>query len=687
MVPEDSPPVLQVENLSVTYRAGRGELVAVRDVSLTIGRGECFGLVGESGCGKSSVAWALVGFLGPNGVVSGGHIKFLGQELAGKSGRDMGQIRGGQIAMVYQDPMQALNPAMRIGDQLTETLIVHQALSHREARRHCVEMLDRVHMPDPTAVMRRYVHQLSGGQQQRVVLAMALLNRPSLLILDEPTTALDVTVEAVVLDLIDELRHTFDAAILFISHNLAVVARTCDRVAIMYAGELVEQGATRDLFKQPRHPYAQGLLGCLPTLGDRKSSNSLSPIPGRLPALGECEEGCRFAPRCEFVEPRCRDERPLLRQLEHHWVRCHLAEQIRPPTRSPKMAVPVAARQENLPILAAEKLKAYYGGARGLFDHFLARSHPRYVRAVDGVSFAVPQGKTLGIVGESGCGKSTLVKALIGLESTHGGKAQFKSFDLTQDLAKRDMSLIRDVQMVFQNPDSTLNPSHTVGYQIARALQRFRSVAPDRIHDRVIELLTAVQLDGSYGERFPGQLSGGEKQRVGIARAFASRPDLVLCDEPISSLDVSVQAAILNLLHQIQIRDRTTMILIAHDIRAVLYFCDLVAVMYLGQIMELGPAEAIATPPFHPYTQALLSAAPIADSDRQSKTVRLAGSIPNPSNPPSGCPFHTRCPRRTLLADAGKICQTQVPPWRQVTEDHQIFCHLPLETLSEYEAF
>ncbi|MBI1294042.1 dipeptide ABC transporter ATP-binding protein [bacterium] len=686
-------PVLKLDNLAVAYKVRGGEVEAVQEVSLEIYRGESFGVVGESGCGKSTVAWSIVNFLGANGYVKRGRIFFQGQDLVGKSSEELRRLRGDQIAMVYQDPMQALNPSMRLGDQLKEVLTVHRGIAAKEAHKRSIEMLERVYMPDAANVMTRFPHQISGGQQQRVVIAMALLNNPALLIMDEPTTALDVTVEAAVLDLIGDLRRDFDTAIMYISHNLGVVARVCNRVGVMYAGEMVERADVKEIFKNPRHPYTQGLIRCVPKLGADKASSLLYPIRGRVPAPDKRPAGCVFNPRCDYAEHRCLDERPALRQLQHtHAVRCHFAEEIDPTTWTPPedFAPPVltngaVANGSNVQeiILNVDGLEKHYPSSSGSLLNVFGLGEKRFVKAVNGVSFDVKRGKTLGIVGESGCGKSTLIKTIIGLERSSGGQAEFLGFDVTTDLASRSEKLIEELQMVFQNPDSTMNPSYTVGQQIGRPLRRFGKVKNhEEARTEVIRLLNSVRLDATYYDRLPRQLSGGEKQRVGIARALASRPDLVLCDEPVSALDVSVQAAVLNLLLEIQAEYGTTLLFIAHDLSVVRFFSDSVAVMYLGQIMEIGPAEAIYAPPYHPYTEALLSAVPIPDPQVKQQHIRLGGSVPSALNPPSGCPFHTRCPRRSLLPENGQICEVETPPWREMEDGHRIFCHIPLETLA-----
>ncbi|MCA9942207.1 MAG: ABC transporter ATP-binding protein [Ardenticatenaceae bacterium] len=683
--------VLKVEDVAVAYKVRGGEIEAVQNVSFDIRRGESFGIVGESGCGKSTMAWAIVNFLGSNGYVKRGSIKFQGQELVGKSGEELRQLRGDQIAMVFQDPMQALNPSMTLGNQMKEVLTVHRGISEQEAADRCVDMLERVYMPDAANVMKRYPHQISGGQQQRVVIAMALLNNPALLIMDEPTTALDVTVEAAVLDLIAELRRDFDTAIMYITHNLGVVARVCTRVGVMYAGEMVERAEIQQLFKEPQHPYTQGLIRCVPKLGADKAGSVLYPIRGRVPPPNNRPMGCMYSPRCDYAQDRCHDERPQLRLMENGTaVRCHFAEEIDPsqwiPTEDIKPAattVQTNGKEENL--IEVQNLKKYYEVQGSSLKDVLGLGEPRYVKAVENASFAVKKGKTLGVVGESGCGKSTLIKTLIGLEDSTSGDATFMGFDITGDLETRNEKLIQELQMVFQNPDSTMNPSYTVGQQIGRPMERFGTVPKDQIRREVIKLLEAMRLGENYYDRLPRQLSGGEKQRVGIARALASRPDLVLCDEPVSALDVSVQAALLNLLLEVQDEYKTTMIFIAHDLSVVRFFSDDVAVMYLGQIMEIGPAEAIYAPPYHPYTEALLSAVPIPDPTAKQKHIRLDGSVPSAINPPSGCRFHTRCPRREMLPDGGKICEQEIPPWRELDNGHRIFCHIQEETLRTFD--
>lgn len=702
-------PVISVKNLAISYETSRGDVPAVRNVTFDIYRGQTLGLVGESGCGKSTVAYGLVNYLGRNGKISGGDIVFQGQSLVGRSKEELRKLRGNNIGMVYQDPFTSLNPAMNVGEQMMEVLTVHQKISREEARDKCMKMLQRVYMPSPEQILSRYPHQISGGQQQRVVIAMALLNNPALLIMDEPTTALDVTIEAAVLDLIADLRRDFDTAILFISHNLGVVARVCERVGVMYAGELVELAMANEIFANPRHPYTQGLMRALPRLGVDKASSALHPIRGRVPAPDRLPPGCTFEPRCDYASEACRTNKQVFRALDipisntavveadsiaSHKVRCQFAEQIDPKAWVPAETLALYGRSDQFgkipeTVLDVDMLSTHYksGGASLLSAFGLGKRET--VKAVDGVSFKLPRGKSLGVVGESGSGKSTLVKTIIGLEGMTGGKAQFMSFSLEKSAQQRDLSLVKELQMVFQNPDATLNPAYSVGKQIERPLRRFGVVPSNQVRDEVIRLLREVKLDEHYYDRLPRQLSGGEKQRVGIARAFAGRPDLVLADEPVSALDVSVQAAVLNLLLGIQKDQGTTMIFIAHDLSVVRFFCDYIAVMYCGQIMEIGPADAIYSPPYHPYTESLLAAVPIPDPTVQQSHIRLDGAIPSPANPPSGCRFHTRCPRRGLVP--GDKCATTVPTWQTIrtsdddNESHRIFCHISAEELSKLE--
>lgn len=667
--------VLDIQNLQINYVSKRGTAHAVRDLSLTINKGETFGLVGESGCGKSTVALSIMRYLPKQARVKG-KILFQGQDLMQTDEEQLRHFRGNRIAMVYQDPQSSLNPVLNIGTQLTEVLYAHERMSQTEARNRVMAMLDRVHLPDPKGILERYPHQLSGGMQQRVVIAMALLLKPDLVVMDEPTTGLDVTVEAGVLDLLDDLRRDFNMAVLYISHNLGVVARICDRVGVMYAGELVEQADKESLFSQPHHPYTLGLLRCLPEKETRYTNQSLYSIPGRVPPLTALPQGCIFASRCALAESACTVHTPKLESVaEDHSVRCFRWQTVvEQPSRATFTTVPLAKveREAKKDLLQVKKLKIYFQQAMSMLG--IGKRAP--VQAVDGVSFELGSQRTLGIVGESGCGKSTIARGLAGLATITDGNVQFGDSDFTQPLEKRTHKALQQLQMVFQNPDSSLNPRHTIRQSLQRPLKLFKVVPPEQEEEHLIGLLKSVNLDESYLDRRPKQLSGGEKQRVAIARAFAGNPQLVLCDEPISSLDVSVQAAVLNLLQRLQRERKVALLFISHDLNVVRYLCDEVAVVYLGRICEIGAAEAIFNPPYHPYTEALVSAIATIDQT-ETKAIRLQGTVPSPANPPTGCRFHTRCPRKI-----GAICETHEPPARISEAGHTIYCHIPLEELT-----
>ncbi len=700
----ESVPVLEVRDLAISYQTRKKTVPAVRGVNFKVHQGETIGVVGESGCGKSTIAFGILDFLGANGRVVGGSIKFMGKEMVGRPKSELRRIRGNRISMVYQDPMQALNPSLTIGSQLAEVLTAHQKMRKDEAWDRCIAMLERVYMPDPGYVMTRYPHMISGGQQQRVIIAMALLNHPALLIMDEPTTALDVTVEAAVLELIEDLKKDFNTGIIFITHNLGVVARVSNRLCVMYAGEMVEEGPVEEIFENPAHPYTRGLLCCVPRMDDDLGGNRLWSIRGSVPNPAERSAGaCIFAPRCDWriegkgladkdLVKNCTRVHPELVEIStDHRSRCFLGrETLKLPWNEyarGKRVLPVHAPEgDSLStdiLLQAEDLKVYYKHQGRSLKEALGLGEKKWVKAVDKVSLKVIRGSTVGIVGESGCGKSTFVKGLIGLEPLTGGNAQLMGLDIGMPVKKRDLSLIRELQMVFQNPDSTLNPSYCIGKQIARPIKKFKTVPADKVREEVERLLHSVKLAAYYYDRYPRQLSGGEKQRVGIARALASRPSMVICDEPVSALDVSVQAAVLNLLNEIKEELGSTMIFIAHDLSVVRFISDFVAIMYLGQIVEFGPVASIYPPPYHPYTEALLSAVPIPDPKAKKVPISLSGDVPSAVTPPSGCYFHTRCPRRSLLPGDGRICEEKIPEFQQLENGHRIMCHIPADRLLE----
>ncbi|MCG8632640.1 MAG: ABC transporter ATP-binding protein [Desulfobacterales bacterium] len=698
-------PVLEVKDLAISYETRKRDVPAVRGVNFTVRQGETVGVVGESGCGKSTIAFGILDFLGTNGRVVGGSIKFMGKEMVGASKEELQEIRGNNISMVYQDPMQALNPSLTIGSQLAEVLTAHQDITRKDAWDKCIAMLERVYMPDAPNVMNRYPHMISGGQQQRVIIAMALLNNPSLLIMDEPTTALDVTVEAAVLELIEDLKKDFNTGIIFITHNLGVVAKVSDRLCVMYAGEMIEQGPIGDMFARPAHPYTRALLCCVPRIGDSLSNNRLWSIQGRVPHPAERDTGaCIFAPRCDWrAQGSCLEDMSLVKNClirhpelvsisEDHQSRCFLgAETLKVPwdeyaRGQRKKLVHIPEDDDELDtldrLLTVDNMRVWYKERNPSLAAMLGLAKKRHVKAVDDVSLRVIKGTTLGVVGESGCGKSTLVKGLIGLEKPTQGKAELVGLDITMPVKQRDLSMIRELQMVFQNPDSVLNPSYCIGKQIARPIKKFKTVPKNQVRQEVERLLRAVKLAAYYYNRYPRQLSGGEKQRVGIARALASQPSMVICDEPVSALDVSVQAAVLNLLNEIKEEMGSTMIFIAHDLSVVRFISDFIAVMYLGEIVEFGPVESIYPPPYHPYTEALLSSVPVPDPTARRRSIVLSGDVPSPMDRPPGCCFNTRCPRRSVLPDNGKICEEKIPGFQRMKNGHKIACHIPADQLT-----
>ncbi|WP_292413416.1 ABC transporter ATP-binding protein [Mesorhizobium sp.] len=659
---------LELRDLSVAYRVGGRNRAVLRNVNLTIGRGEAYGLVGESGCGKSTAALAVVRYLPRNGSITGGSIALDGQDVMKLDGEALRRARAESVSMVYQDPGKALNPSLRIGRQLTEIFEL-AGITGQAASDKANAMLNLVRISDPASVMQRYPHQLSGGMQQRVAIAMALANDPSMLILDEPTTGLDATVEAEVLDLIAQLRRELSASILFISHNLAVVSKMCDRVGVLYAGILVEEGSTKDVFNDPRHPYTVALLRCLPRGGQRKDQGRLDTIPGFLPGIGANIVGCAFADRCALATERCRSEPPPLYDLGGGRLsRCHYHDKAQSLPRATPAEIPAAAAKPAPPVLQVEGLNKTYA------------SHGRPLRAVKDVSVSLRPGETLGLVGESGSGKTTFARLLLGLvPPDEGGSIELEGKQLAPRLASRSEDQVKAVQIVFQNPDSALNRSHSIRHILSRALKRLGGLTGKTLDTRLEELVRSVRLTDRHLAVKPRQLSGGLKQRVAIARAFAGDPRIVVCDEPTSALDVSVQAAILNLLADLQSKQDVSYIFISHDLGVVRYLSDKIAVLYLGRIMEFGQSEAVFSGPHHPYTEALLSAVPKLDRT-ESARIRLDGEIPSAANPPTGCVFHTRCPRKI-----GAICETQEPELAEAEPGHTIRCHIPFAELARLQ--
>ena len=677
-------PILEIENLSISFFTRLREIPAVMDFSLAIQPGEAVGLVGESGCGKSTVALGIMQDLGVNGKIVDGSIKFKGQDLGKLSPEVLRDIRGNEIAMIYQEPMASLNPAMKIANQLMEVPMIHEGISKDEAYKIALEVVNDVKLPDPERILKSFPHQLSGGQQQRIVIAMALMSKPSLLILDEPTTALDVTVEAAVVDLVKDLGKKYGTSMLFISHNLGLVLETCDRICVMYSGEAVETGSIKDVFNQMQHPYTQALFQSIPLPGADKNARPLVAIPGNFPLPHERPQGCNFGPRCTYFEAgRCDTQNIEMAEIEktdRHATRCLKYGEI-DWMASLSKAETIDSAEPGDVILKIDNLKKYYEvAANALFG---SSGSKKVVKANETLSFDAREGETLAIVGESGCGKSTLAKVLMGLETATDGTVLLdnKSIGATP-IESRSTKTVADIQMVFQNPFDTLNPSMAVGRQIIRALEIFQFGKCDKDRsERMLELLDLVKLPRAFAERMPRQLSGGQKQRVGIARAFAGGARIVVADEPVSALDVSVQAAVTDLLMEIQRNEKTTLLFISHDLSIVRYLSDRVMVMYLGHVVEIGTTDQVFSPPYHPYTEALLSAVPIADTSVEKEHIVLEGDIPSAMDPPSGCPFQTRC--RWKKDVQGDLCEKEIPPQRDISIGHQIKCHLSESKLSK----
>ncbi len=680
-------PILDMQDVSITYLTRAAEVQAVKGFNLKMGRGESVGLVGESGCGKSTVAMALMRYLGTNARIDTGRILYKGRDLRDLNDEELRQLRGSDIAMVYQEPMAALNPSLTIGEQLMEVPLCHEAdCTESQARDRAADILTRVKLADTKRVMESYPHQVSGGQQQRVVIAMALLSNPSLLVLDEPTTALDVTVEAGIVELIGEISETFGTSMLYISHNLGLILETCQRVYVMYSGEAVEYGLVEDVFDRMRHPYTRGLFDCIPRPAADKNENPIVPIPGRLPLPNERPAGCYFGPRCDHFRAGVCDAPDGIPMAEvggsiGHHVRCARWQEIDwDHYRPDREAQPELEAGEE--VLEVSDLRKYYEVDEGPFGAIFSSEATKYVKANEDITFDAQKQQTLAIVGESGCGKSTFARVLMGLETATEGSILFMGDEIaTCEVQDRTTEQIGGMQMVFQNPNDTLNPSRSVGAQIGRVLRKFgKAQTGADVRSGVAHLLDLVKLPQEFATRKPRQLSGGQKQRVGIARAFAGDPELVIADEPVSALDVSVQAAITGLLMDIQRTQGTTLIVISHDLAVVRYLADRVVVMYLGQVMEQGTVEQVYSPPYHPYTEALLAAVPVPDTSIEKKRIVLEGNVPSPLDPPKGCPFATRCPRKV-----GQICDDQRPPLQEGPGGHQIACHIPVEELRTFE--
>ncbi len=678
-------PILEIDKLNISFFVRAGEIPAVMDFSCKVMPGEAMGLVGESGCGKSTVALGIMRDMGNRGKIVGGKIKFRGRDMGEMSEKELQDIRGSKISMIYQEPMASLNPAMKVGKQLMEVPLIHDGVSRDDAYKRSIELLDAVKLPDPARVMSAFPHQISGGQQQRIVIAMALLSKPDLLLLDDPTTALDVTVEAGIVQLVKELARETGTSMLFISHNLGLILETCDRITVMYSGEAVETGTVNEVFDSMRHPYTRGLFNSIPLPGADKNTRPLVSIPGQLPLPMERPKGCNFGPRCSYFSEECDTAAVRMQAVQgeaNHMSRCVRMDKI-DWDAEPERPVVTEPSEPGKVVLDVRELKKYYNVAA---NQMFGGGDTRTVKANESITLTARESETVAIVGESGCGKSTLAKVLLGLETATDGEVMLDDTSIgNTDVTDRNTETVASVQMVFQNPFDTLNPSHSVGSQIIRTLEKFNIGSnPEERRQRMLELLDLVKLPRAFADRMPRQLSGGQKQRIGVARAFAGQPKLVVADEPVSALDVSVQAAVTELLMEIQREAKTTMLFISHDLSIVRYIADRVVVMYLGHIVEQGTTDDIFAPPYHPYTEALLSAIPIADTSVQKKQIVLDGDIPSALNPPSGCPFQTRCGHKANVP--GGLCEKEVPPVVDLGGGHTIKCHLDSSRLDAMES-
>jgi len=658
---------LRVEDLSLSYVVRGIPRPVLRGVSFEIGPGESYGLVGESGCGKSTTAYAAVRYLPRNAVITAGRILVHGDDVTKMNDEQVRQFRMHHVSMVYQDPGAALNPTTKVGPQVAEAFSV-LGQTRRQAQASAIQALQRVQIADPDRVYQRYPYQLSGGMQQRAVIAMALASDPKLLVLDEPTTGLDATVEASVLDLVRSLQAETNAAVLLIAHNLGVIRTICDRVGVMYAGKIVEEGDAAAVFERPQHPYTLGLLRSLPRRGIRKSQRPLATIPGSLPQIGADLPACVFVDRCPLATEICRTVDPPPIDLGGgRTSRCHHIDRMGE-LHEPPAAVGQETAHGDLALSLSNVSKTFHQSGHD-------------VPALVGVDLTLFDGETLGLVGESGSGKSTLAKTILGIESPDaGGELELDDHRLDARSMQRPTEDKRSIQMVFQNPESALNRGWTARHILARSVSKLTGLKGKAVNARVDKLAADLRLTQRHLDLKPRQLSGGLKQRVAIARAFAGDPRIVVADEPTSALDVSVQAAILNLLSELQVENKTSYLLISHDLGVVRYLADRIAVMYLGRIMEVGESENVFRGPNHPYTEALLSAIPNVDGEPEAR-IRLEGEIPSPANPPSGCVFHTRCHRFIK-----GLCEVVEPPLIEVEPGHMMKCHIPVDELRRLQA-
>jgi peptide/nickel transport system ATP-binding protein len=677
-------PVLAVRGLKVTFPGSAGDVRAVRGVDYELRPGEVLGIVGESGSGKSASALAVTGLL-PRYAQVEGSVLLDGEELVGRDDEAMAKVRGKRIAVVFQDPLSALTPVYTIGDQISEAIRIHNDVSRDAARKRTVELLKLVGIPHAADRANAFPHEFSGGMRQRVMIAMAIANDPDVIIADEPTTALDVTIQAQVLELLRKAREVTGAAIVMITHDLSVIAGFADRVAVMYAGKIVETGTVDEVFYSPRMPYTMGLLGAIPR-ADESGDRPLVPIEGSPPSLVDLPPGCPFAPRCPLVFDTCREVEPALIAVGSpgHRSACHLAEKIEAGGWSPTDVYPLPdlpeapvariPREEREVVLEARDLVRHYPLLKGA----VFKRQVGAVQAVDGISFDVRDGETLGLVGESGCGKSTTLLQVLELAAPQAGRIVVLGRDTRELSPSERRRLRRDVNIVFQDPMASLDPRMPVSDILAEPM-RTHGMGGREIATRVRELLRLVGLNPEHAARYPQQFSGGQRQRIGIARALALEPELLVLDEPVSALDVSIQAGVINLLEELRARLGLSYLFVAHDLAVVRHIADRIAVMYLGKIVEIGDVTLVYEQASHPYTQALLSAIPIPDphKERARRRILLEGDLPSPANPPSGCRFRTRCPKFAALdEERRKRCLEEEPPLYGLNgADHSAACH------------
>lgn len=666
--------LLEVKNLKTYFRSSEGTAKAVDDISFSIEKGQFFSIVGESGCGKTVTALSIMQLITPPaGYIAGGEIFFDGQEIVKLSEKEKQGIRGNKISMVFQEPMTSLNPVFTVGYQIIEPIKLHQKMNTADAKNKAIEMLKLVGIPDPEKRYYEYPHQLSGGMKQRVMIAIALACQSQLLIADEPTTALDVTIQAQILNLMKDLQKQFGMAILYITHDLSIVRQTADKTAVMYAGKIVEQCDTDELFMNPLHPYTIKLFESLPE--KQKRGRKLENIKGTVPKATRFKENCRFADRCDKAGEICHTTMPQLIEFSPgHFVSCYLYdEHVKNLLETRKtaetvqklFAEPDTGTEKNV-LVKVRGLKKYFPVKKGLFKRTVG-----HVKAVDGINLDIYEGKTCALVGESGCGKTTAGKSIIRLFEPSAGSIFYQDVDITPLHSAGLLQYKKLMQIIFQDPYSSLNPRIMIGDSVEEGL-KVHHIGKDKKErmEIVVDILKKVGLQPDILHRYPHEFSGGQRQRIYIARALAVNPKFIVCDEATSSLDVSVQAQILNLLKELQHEFSLTYLLITHNLSVVEYFADMVCVMYLGRIVEEGKTDEIFEHPNHPYTKILLESVPRTDVKTGLKKIILEGEVPSPINPPQGCHFHPRCPK---VMD---ICRSDYPVQSTFSDTHNCFCHL-----------